>query len=295
MTTLQTVPLFSYLATLIAALGNQRTTALVFAGITLGTAMVSKWMDPPAVVAVAALFGCGWWFKNAQSSAERSGKENVKFVIANQVAAFGALLVVSVAFLIRKIPGFQVEQIISPITLGQAAGEYFLRVSLERPLFSVVVLLAGILPGITTNCGEVARRALLPLVATVVAVISTAVALHFIVWDPKVPPGLLLWMLSMFFVTSIAEEIFFRGLIQTQLVRVFGRWRGGAYIGIVAASVLFGIGHAPGGAALIALATIAGIGYGWVYYKTNSILAAATVHTAVNVTHLLFFTYPRAA
>jgi membrane protease YdiL (CAAX protease family) len=42
----------------------------------------------------------------------------------------------------------------------------------------------------------------------------------------------------------------------------------------------------------VALATIAGIGYGWIYASTRSLAAAVAAHTGVNAVHYFFFTYP---
>jgi len=43
------------------------------------------------------------------------------------------------------------------------------------------------------------------------------------------------------------------------------------------------------------LATIAGIGYGGIYWRTNRIEASIFAHFLVNTTHILCFTYPARA
>jgi membrane protease YdiL (CAAX protease family) len=40
------------------------------------------------------------------------------------------------------------------------------------------------------------------------------------------------------------------------------------------------------------LATIAGIGYGWIYASTGSIAAAIATHAGLNTLHFLLFSYP---
>jgi len=45
-------------------------------------------------------------------------------------------------------------------------------------------------------------------------------------------------------------------------------------------------------AVLVALATVAGIGYGWIDASTRSIVGAIAAHTGVNAVHYFFFTYP---
>ena len=39
-------------------------------------------------------------------------------------------------------------------------------------------------------------------------------------------------------------------------------------------------------------ATIAGIGYGWVFWRTNRIEASILSHFLLNAAHILCFTYP---
>ena len=57
-------------------------------------------------------------------------------------------------------------------------------------------------------------------------------------------------------------------------------------------SILFGLMHYMGGIKYIFLATIAGIGYGWIYNKTQYIESAIASHFCLNLVHFIFFTYP---
>lgn len=58
------------------------------------------------------------------------------------------------------------------------------------------------------------------------------------------------------------------------------------------ASLMFGLAHFKGGISYVMLATVAGVGYGFVYQKTKRIESSILVHFAVNTIHFLFFTYP---
>jgi membrane protease YdiL (CAAX protease family) len=62
--------------------------------------------------------------------------------------------------------------------------------------------------------------------------------------------------------------------------------------GLLTAGVLFGMAHYAGGVRAIVLATIAGIGYGWIYWRTNRIEASILAHFLLNTMHILLFTYP---
>jgi membrane protease YdiL (CAAX protease family) len=42
----------------------------------------------------------------------------------------------------------------------------------------------------------------------------------------------------------------------------------------------------------VILSTIAGVGYGWVFGRTNRIEASILTHFLVNTAHIVGFTYP---
>lgn len=85
-----------------------------------------------------------------------------------------------------------------------------------------------------------------------------------------------LWVLAM------AEEFFFRGLLQQLLTRLSGN----VWIGLVAASVIFGLSHLwyqdfPNWR-FVPLATCAGLFYGRAYQQAGGIRAAMITHALVN-------------
>jgi len=55
------------------------------------------------------------------------------------------------------------------------------------------------------------------------------------------------------------------------------------------------LAHYMGGNNYILLATVAGVGYGWVYRHTGRIEASILTHFSLNSLHLLLFTYPALA
>ena len=130
------------------------------------------------------------------------------------------------------------------------------------------------------------------------AVVGAAtVAAGYARWDPKLPPWWPVWLWSMVFFTALPEEVLFRGWLQTAITsrlhssRLRGSPRADA-AAIIIAGALFGLAHAAGGPAYVVLATLAGIGYGWIYASTRSLISAVAAHAGLNTMHLLFFTYP---
>jgi membrane protease YdiL (CAAX protease family) len=80
---------------------------------------------------------------------------------------------------------------------------------------------------------------------------------------------------------ALAEEFFFRGLLQQVLTRISGR----DWIGLLAASVIFGLAHVfkdpfPNWR-FVLLATCAGLFYGRAYIQARSIRAAMVTHALV--------------
>ncbi len=90
---------------------------------------------------------------------------------------------------------------------------------------------------------------------------------------------------------GVVEEILFRGAIQNLL-----RHRLHPIGALVIASVVFGLAHVNKRALgfdvpnwpYAGVATIAGLGYGFVFWKTNSIMASATVHAMIDTMWVLF-------
>jgi uncharacterized protein len=111
-------------------------------------------------------------------------------------------------------------------------------------------------------------------------------------FDFKVTTLFFIWALANLFLTCIAEEAFFRGFVQKQLEEGLKEFQFGAVIGLLLASLLFGLAHYAGGINYIILATVAGIGYGLVYQQSKSIEASIVTHFLLNAVHFIFFTYP---
>ncbi len=87
-------------------------------------------------------------------------------------------------------------------------------------------------------------------------------------------------------VAPILEELLFRGAIQGMLLRFFNK----PWVAIITASLIFGALH--GNPIQIFYATFLGMGLGWIYYRTGSLLPALVGHIINNLlavtTNLLY-------
>jgi membrane protease YdiL (CAAX protease family) len=86
---------------------------------------------------------------------------------------------------------------------------------------------------------------------------------------------------AILWVLATAEEFFFRGLLQQMLTRVSGN----KWVGLLAASMIFGLAHLGFGKfpnwKFVLLATCAGLFYGRAYMQAQSIRAAMVTHALV--------------
>ena len=106
-----------------------------------------------------------------------------------------------------------------------------------------------------------------------------------------IPVAVLAVVPMTFFGVGVVEEILFRGAIQNLL------WhRLKPICALCIASAVFGLAHVNKRALgfdapnwpYAGVATIAGLGYGFVFWRTNSVMASATVHAMVDAMWVLF-------
>ncbi|MDE2484482.1 MAG: CPBP family intramembrane metalloprotease [candidate division NC10 bacterium] len=106
-----------------------------------------------------------------------------------------------------------------------------------------------------------------------------------------VPVAVFVAVPMVFVSIGVIEEILFRGAIQSLL-----RHRLKPIYALVIASAVFGLAHMNKRALgfdvpnwpYVGVATIAGLGYGFVFWKTNSVIASATVHAMIDAMWVLF-------
>jgi membrane protease YdiL (CAAX protease family) len=84
-------------------------------------------------------------------------------------------------------------------------------------------------------------------------------------------------------IAPVAEEVFFRGLLQTFLVRVLGR----RWPAIVVAAVLFSLAHLSSPHHIPALVVLA-VMLGYAYERTGSLVSPILIHAAFNLKTLVW-------
>ncbi len=136
--------------------------------------------------------------------------------------------------------------------------------------------------------------ALLATAVFALIVIPIGLAIDFLTFPPSQPPTLtagLLMFAGLVLTVAIPEELFFRGILQHGLDHMYHR-RGWVLLGV---SLAFGLMHWNNASdlttrvAYTALATLAGVFYGWAYRRSgNNLLAPVLTHALVDTIWALF-------
>lgn len=209
--------------------------------------------------------------------------------------AIAVLLVTSAGLLAHVVPGFDNPRVLDGVRLGPDAAPYTKYLNVDKG-FLGLFLLGLVSHRRAVRRSRVAFGALAWRFAIVAIVVMAAtVALGFARWDPKLPSWWPLWLWSMAFLTALPEEAVFRHLIQGGLQAWLGPSPRAGVAAVIVSGLVFGLAHAAGGAPYVALATLAGIGYAWIYMVSGSVAMSIVAHTALNAVHLLCFTYPSIA
>lgn len=255
-------------------------------------AFAQGFVTAPGVAALAVLFALAW-------SLTRAKHPGLYWL------AFALLLLLCLAMGMHKVPGFQNPIAIDQAQISAGARPFTQYLNFDKGAVGLV-LVAFLAPRLRRGdaVGRVFANTAIVYVATAAAVFAVALGAGLVHIDPKLPAQTATFLVTNLLLTCVAEQAFFRTLIHDPLRGVLpGRSAPGsspspspslvrAAFAISVSSVLFGLSHASGGAPLVAMAVLAGLGYAAAYALTNRIEAPVLVHFALNATHFLLFTYP---
>ena len=219
-----------------------------------------------------------------------------QFPAVLRTLAWGTVLFLAVALATHQIPWIQNVLVLDSVTVSASAANYTLYWNYDKGFAGVILYAVCVQPQPGTKWKRAVVATVVVAFLAMVAVGVPATAAEFVSWDPKWPGILAVWVPANLFLTCVAEETFFRGLVQRQLGGAFrGRVPAPALAAVLVAAVAFGVAHVAGGATYVLLATLAGVGYGAAYHVTGRVEASILVHFTLNLVHLVLFTYPFAA
>lgn len=212
--------------------------------------------------------------------------------IPNNAIFIAVTLTVASLFFLHKIPGFNNYKLIPEMVISKNAIPFTMYLNFDKALVGIFILsfYTEFAPGFKEWL-KIFKGVMLIGIPTIILTVSLAAAMGYIAFEPKIVSFLPIWMAVNLLFVCVAEEAFFRRLIQGNLAGKMN-FKGGALVAILVASIIFGLGHFAGGIKYMLAATVAGIGYGYAYHKTQRIESAILAHFALNLVHICFFTYP---
>ena len=219
-----------------------------------------------------------------------------KLSTALRTLAWGMAVIFALALATHQIPWIENVLVLDAVSVSASAADYTLYWNYDKGFAGVLLYSVCVQPQGRTRWTRAIVATGTVALLTPVLVGAAAAATGFVSWDPKWPAILAVWVPANLLVTCVAEETFFRGLLQRQVGRALrGRVPAPALVALLIAGVAFGLAHIAGGTAYVMLSTLAGIGYGAAYHVTGRVEAGILVHFTLNLAHLVLFTYPFAA
>ena len=252
---------------------------IVIYTITLILGLQAGVFSPISFVFLGAMIGLVWFYQS-------KGKFST--------LAFLGLVIFGILLSLHALPGFHNHQYLEAYQLNTNSGYFSIWFNYDKSLFGLLILGLVFQKQLVRSKQDFFKliKQLFPvLILGLPLVYFCSVLLGYVVIDITFPTVFFAWALKNLFFTILAEELLFRGLIQTELSRRFPT-KIGDHISVIIAGVLFGTAHFSGGINYVFLATIAGCVYGYAYKITGRIEGAILAHFLLNVGHFIFFSYP---
>ena len=208
--------------------------------------------------------------------------------------SMAAAAVLAVALAVHIVPGFNNPILTNAVRISEGSAPFTQYANFDKGAAGLILL--AFLARRASSSKEIPPLVVSTLIAialTSISVIVYALLASYVAFEPKIPEFALQFLAINLLFTCVAEEVFFRGVIQEQLMQLLSRNL--QWVAVVASSLLFGVAHFAGGVPYVVLATIAGVGYSLVYARTRLVESAIVTHFGVNAIHFFGFTYPHLA
>jgi len=205
-----------------------------------------------------------------------------------QMLTEAVLVLIAIGLFLHLFPGFDNPRKLDDVQVGARSVAFGFSFNFDKALIPFVLL--ACLPTLFRAPASPPRYKLLAALALVAAVpllLYSAVLLGGLAFEPHFPAWLGTFMLANLFFVSLAEEALFRGYLQQKLTLALG-----GIPALLLSALLFGLVHLSGGLSLVIFATLAGLLYGLAWHWSGRLWISTALHFALNITHLLLFTYP---
>ncbi len=186
------------------------------------------------------------------------------------------------------LPGFHNLKVLDHVQAGAQSTSFTMHLNLDKPMVLFALLLAW--PSMLSSNVSTRPVTLAAAIALLPALFVVGMSVGAVRFEPGLPEWWLVFAFSNLFLTSLTEEAFFRGYLQSAITSKFG-----AATGLLVASGLFGLVHFPGGPGLVIFAALLGLSCGLGYLATGRLWVPILMHFGFNFAHLALFTYPAPA
>lgn len=250
--------------------------------ITITSALLHGIINLESLLAILSLFGLSYTYFSYGNLSRLL--KTILFLII--------ILLIS-GFLIHIIPGFANSLVIDKERLSPLSCPFSMYLNFDKTIAALVIYITS---GLSILEKPVDKKSILyttfylSLCAGLVSILG--ILTGYIKFEPKLPDILPIWVLNNLLFVCMAEEVIFRGFVQTHLKKFFNEKTNFQTLHITITSLIFGLAHFKGGVLYVILASICGWFYGYAYERTNRILCAMLVHFGLNLIHLTLFTYP---
>lgn len=210
--------------------------------------------------------------------------------IKNRIPRSGreiVFLALAAGLILHWLPGFNNLRILNAVQAGPHSIAFTLYYNFDKALVPFVLLLA--LPGLFYRRPDKRVSSLhwLLLALSVPLLLLVALAAGGLRIEPHYPAWFWQFALANLFFVSLAEEALFRGYLQQRLMTFLKPWAA-----LLVTAVIFGLMHYAGGGLMVIFASLAGVIYGLAWLWSGRVWVATLFHFALNILHLLLFTYP---
>ena len=246
----------------------------------LAAGLTSGWLEPVALLSIATLGVVVWRHTAAHSSLAKR-------------TSLALLIVVALIFAAHLPPGFKTLELWPNTQLSAHSGWSALRFTADKPMVALFLLLAyrSTLCTRITDWITALSLVIRPTLIGITCVHLAGLAIGYVVIDLSLSPIVIVWFFRNLLFTVVAEELFFRTVIQSGLEHGLpGPHAAYSALGITA--LLFGAVHLYAGWQYGLLATLAGLVYGYAYHKSRRVEMAIIAHILLNFGHVLLLSYP---
>lgn len=215
---------------------------------------------------------------------------------AARTAGLVGMVVLGIGLALHLLPGFHDPLVVSSTVLSAGAAPYDLTLNFDKTVAGLLVLglcYRGLIRK-RVELREALQAGAVPIALTIAVLVSLSLLLGYVRWAPKWTSQFWLWGAVNLVATCVSEEAFFRGFIQAEIAERIPWVRHGGGIALASSAILFGLAHFAGGPTYVAVATVAGVGYGVVFQRTGRVEMSILAHFLVNATHFTLFTFPYA-